>query len=175
MRTDDTIQPVLRVLNLVRVPSKGSLFGHLLMCPLQALAFMLPIQYDVRSRSWNVARHIFDLDPKKLIFHIDVPDEEDPTVNSFGEYFLVLAGQWVGEVMTIVSMQATCLLVRPIREQYFVNIVCTAFARLGIGRSQVYDLPSLNNSFQRVGLVRGAGSIQEWQRARQLVRPIFLF
>jgi hypothetical protein len=174
VKTLDAIDARLKVLNLVRFPAGNTVFGPLVFCPLSALGLVLPITYDQRTKQWQPETKIDDLDPANLIFHIDVSDE-DPTADESGKYALVFAGEWKGQGFTIVSMQCVCILVRLIESEAFTALVNVAYERVGLTEEQIPFAPSVDNSYTRVGLVRGAGSLDAWAKRGDLIRPFFLF
>jgi hypothetical protein len=173
-KTADAIVPLLRVINLVRFPMKDTVFGPLLFCPLFAIGLVLPIIYDKRTKLWKTEGQIADLDSSILIFHVDVP-EEDPTSDEFGNYALILVGEWKGAGLTIVPMQGVCILARQIQVQSFTALVNVAFHRVGLNEEQMPIPPTIDNSYTRVGLVRGAGSVDAWGKSENLVKAFFLF
>lgn len=174
IKTRDAIYPRLKVLNLVRAPMHDTVFGPLVFCSLNAIGFVLPIAYDKSTKKWQPEHKIDDLDPDNLIFHIDVA-EEDPQLDKSGNYALILAGEWKGQGLTILSMQCVCILARQIQSEEFIGFINTSFERLGLTEESIQVPPSVENSYTRVGLVRGAGSLEAWLRNIELVKFVFLF
>lgn len=162
------------MLNSVRIPVEKTVFGPLIFCPLHALGFVLSIRYDKETNLWQPKHKVEGLEPANLIFHIDVPGE-DPRLDEVGSYALIPVGKWVGQGLTILSMETVCLLVRLVNNKEFTKDVGVIFGLIGLDREQMVKFPSVDNSYTRVGLVRGAGLADAWTKMSTLIDVFFLF
>jgi hypothetical protein len=130
------------------------------MGPLQIAARVLPVRWEVATRRFiPEVDLVSDLDPEFLRVSLDVPDEGPPDDQEAADelqYALVLAGRWRSpEGITVVADQAVCLLVRQLsteedHQRVFESVLLSA------------KLMSMADTFYRIGLVRGAGSIDAW-------------
>ncbi|CAM1503337.1 Fc.00g081130.m01.CDS01 [Cosmosporella sp. VM-42] len=189
-RSSDAIEPVGWVLNVGRIPVDwDNPVGELLMAPLFLLTMVLPVRYDIATKQWEARYDIEDFLSTNLRVSIDV-ETDDPDDNSEAEYVFILAGQWVGQGMTFACMQAVCILARRLGEagaeltwvarQFQMKLGGTIQASEGGNNEDSNDdedpnMPNPSNSYQRVGLVRGAGSLDAWGKAGVPGERIFLF
>ena len=174
VQSKDAMDSLLIVVFLIKMPLvEGAVYGSRWTCGLFAHGFVLPIFYHEEDDLWFPEIKVADLLPANLKFYIDVP-AEDPRKDHDADYSLILAGQWVGEGMTLVSMQATCILVRSLEDERVIDDINETIYRLGL-EEELDRIPTVGNSYTRVGLVRCAGSVDAWLQVEELVQDFFLF
>jgi len=162
----------LKVLNISRIPLEGNFFGKLLMAHLLLFALVLPVRFDVGTQKWEALGEHGDFDPANLRASIDT-NEDLPESNPNASYVFILAGRWVGQGLTIKCMQGVCIIARRMTEDHEPLFAAARTFRSGYGDQagetiQLFDEfpPQTTNSYQRIGLVRGAGSIDAWKQAK---------
>jgi len=173
MSSAGAVEPTfLKVLNISRIPLEGNVFGKLLMAHLFLVAHILPVRFDPGTRRWEALGEHADFDPANLRASIDTI-EDLPESNPDASYVFILVGRWVGQGLTIKCMQGVCIIARRLTEEYEPLLAASRGIRSGYGDQadesmQIFDMmpPELTNSYRRVGLVRGAGSIDAWKEAK---------
>ncbi|OAL19364.1 hypothetical protein AYO22_09908 [Fonsecaea multimorphosa] len=186
IRSADAVAPLLTIINVGRLPVDwDNLVGPLLVCPLLVVARVLPVHFDNVTKWWIAEHPVTDFDPENLRVSIDV-GEDRPERSPEASYVFILAGRWVGQGMTIACMEAVCILARRMPEQAepIIDLARRFQRRFGddveTTGSDSNDaegpiMPEMDNSYERVGLVRGAGSLQAWTQANVPVEAVFLF
>jgi hypothetical protein len=186
IRSADAVEPLLIIINVGRLPVDwNNPVGPLLMCPLLLIARVLPVRFDIETKQWDAEHPITDFDPANLRVNIDV-EEDRPELTLQASYVFILAGRWVGQGMTIACMQAVCILARRMPEQAAPILdAARRFQRrfrddmetVGSNSDEPENpiMPDLGNSYERVGLVRGAGSLEAWRQADVPGKAAFLF
>lgn len=190
--TGDAVMPVGLVINVGRLPLDWEdLMGPVVVAPLMLLTSVVPLSYDKETRRFNVARYaIDDFSPESLKVYFDV-ELDEARLELLGEdtgdqYVLILAGRWEGEGMTILSTETVCILARrPLEDQLpFVMLGRQFQERIAAQQAggdaswntADWTLPDPEFSYFRVGLARGAGSIDAWTRAGvPAAEKVFLF
>ncbi len=164
----DSVQSTFRLIGHWEILNSLNVYGPVKHATLHLFCFVLPVTFDAQRGLWIPDRPMADLDPEALKINIDVPSEmptvwDDVTAKS---YSFILVARRRGHGMTIVSMQGVCLLARRMTRLEDLPL-------LGLSVRQGLDVTP-DNSFQRVGLVRGAGSMQSWEKASDLLSLIYL-
>ncbi len=117
-----------------------------------------------------------------LRVYIDV-EEDLPEKHPSAEYVLLLGGWFVGQSITLLCMEAVCILARRLSEQQEGLIqIATYSHKLAVkGKIPTKETPQdkywpdKSNSYQRIGLVRGVGSLKAWEKLGIKREPAFLF
>jgi len=175
--TEETVKPLLgvhpvgRIMNVWAVPQfSGSLLGPYLIAPLCLAARVLPISFDILTQQWKPTTiPVEDFIPAILKVYID-DDQDMPACHPHATYVLLLAGQWYSGGMTLTCMQAVCILARRLSKEakHKIELTCRMQDRVekenGIDKKNLIT-PTLANSYERIGLVRGAGSVEAWLKA----------
>ncbi|KAM7206115.1 Heterokaryon incompatibility protein (HET) domain containing protein [Naviculisporaceae sp. PSN 640] len=164
----DSVQPLFKLCGHWEILNGLNIYGPVQHATLYLLSMVLPVTFDVERGLWCPDRPMQDLDPGGLKVNIDVPSEmpaawDDVTARS---YVFILAARRRGRGMTIVSMQAVCLLARRMTRADDMPLLEQSV-------KQGLDVRP-DNAFQRVGMVRGAGSIDCWEKAADLLGLIYL-
>ena len=164
----DSVQPVFKLCGHWEILNESNIYGPVQHATLYLFSMVLPVTFDAERGLWIPDRPMEDLEPEGLKVNIDVPSEmptvwDDATAKS---YVFILAARRRGRGMTIVSMQAVCLLARRMTRAEDIPL-------LQLSARQGLDVTP-ENSFQRVGMVRGAGSMDCWGRAGDLLNLIYL-
>ena len=150
----------------------------MIMCPLFLVARVLPVHFDMVNRQWEPLHPVDDFGSANLRVNIDVA-EDLPELRPGSSYVFILAGRWVGQGMTIACMQAVCLVARrmPREMEPFLAVAREFQRRMSGNQNPFADVrsPNITNSYERVGLVRGAGSLEAWERAKVPGEAAFLF
>lgn len=152
-----------------------------------------PISYDNEAQRWELGSLVDDFASENLRIYMDVDEDEaalhDEVDGGRGKYVLILVGRRQGRGITIVPMETVCLLGRRLSTPSEVETVFRAreFQQRIIEAEEKdaecvgddwtdWRLLTLGQSYRRVGLVRGAGSFDAWERAG-LLKPeaVFLF
>jgi hypothetical protein len=162
--SQDAVAPVGLVVNVGRVPLVWEdPTGPVVVAPLMLMTSVVPLSYNKETRQFNVARYaIDDFSSNGLRVYFDVESDE-ARLDLLGEdtgdqYVLILAGRWEGLGFTILAMEAVCILAR----RPFTDL-------------DEWAIPNPKSSYFRVGLARGAGSIDGWKRAGvPLTEKVFL-
>jgi len=90
------------------------------------------------------------------------------------QYVLILAGRWEGVGFTVLAMETVCILARrPFKDELPFVVLERQFQERMAALQSGGDAPDLDqrtlpdpkSSYFRVGLARGAGSIDGWKRA----------
>jgi hypothetical protein len=179
IRTTDAVEPLIRVINVGRLPVDwDKMSGPVLMCPLFLVSRVLPVHFDIVTRQWESLHPVDDFGSANLRVNIDVA-EDLPELRPDSSYVFILAGRWVGQGMTIACMQAVCIVARRMPKEMEPYLAAAReFQRRMSGRqneSTNVVSPNITNSYERVGLVRGAGSLKAWERAKVPAEAAFLF
>ncbi|KAK1828054.1 heterokaryon incompatibility protein-domain-containing protein [Podospora conica] len=192
--TGDAVAPVGLVINVGRLPLDwADLTGPVVVAPLLLLTRVVPLSYDRETRRFGVARYaIDDFSSESLKVYFDV-EMDEARLELVGEdtgdqYVLILAGRWEGEGMTILSMETVCILGRrPLEEELPLVMLGRQFQERSAAQQAAaggdaswntsdWTLPDPEFSYFRVGLARGAGSLDAWDRAGvPAVEKVFLF
>lgn len=153
------VKPLFRVRKVWAIPAGPNKYGPVGKSLLQISALVVDVRFDQARGQWIPAIAIKDLDPKWLKVSYDVPSECTLEKLVSNTYSLVLAAQWrSGDGMTMVAEQALCLLVRRMCQPEDHD---TLFMTLLTFRTLI----NMGDSYVRVGLVRGAGSINAWKES----------
>ena len=175
IRSADAVEPLGFVLNVGRFPvDRDNLVGTLVMAPVYLFTQVLPVHYEAETGLWTPLCKVPDFESDNLRVYLDVlSDHPDRTKET--DFFLVLGGRWVGQGMTYECMQAVCILARQLPKaaealvQYARQFQMQYGAEVTPGGGGDLDaanenLPTMDRAYERIGLVRGAGSIKEWGR-----------
>jgi hypothetical protein len=174
------VQPVGIVVNVGRFPTDwGNLVGPLLMAPLFLITQVLPIKFDPETKNWTPGVAVADFGSDNLRVYIDV-EEDRPEDNADKSFALVLVGRWTGTGMTILCMESVCILARRMTAEQTPLVELARRFQLRCGGRQFGEgsdmmLPEFECSYERVGLVRGAGSLEAWRAAGVGNARVFLF
>ncbi len=137
---------------------------------IKLLARVLPVQFDRHHNTWVPRIPIRDFYHDNLKINLDVPSElpstwDDESANS---YAFILVGTWKPMSISILCMETLCLLVRRMTKPQDIPQVELA-ARHPSELEWSEEHPDLKvkpeDSFVRVGLVRGPGSQKAWEEA----------
>jgi hypothetical protein len=162
-----SIHPLLRIVGVWNLPQEPDLnkYGPIKSSIIQLYAHLIPAAYSRDTKLWHLDTTVKDFDPGSVRIHLDVPAEfapetwpDDETDPARPKYCFVLAGRWRTGAMTILRKQAVCLLVRRMttdadHSRLFENVLTFK------------TLLCEGDSYVRVGLVRGAGSVAAWEAA----------
>jgi hypothetical protein len=155
-----TVEPLFERLEVGCLFQGPNKYGPVTQALMIMSARVLPVTFDRVQKLWIPDVTIYDFDPNSLKINIDVPSELPSTwdEDSAKSYCFILAGRWtsVEDFMTV-SSQAVCLLVR----RMVMPRVYSEDGVLLYRASFIFKERTLGrDKYRRVGLVRGAGSIQ---------------
>ena len=181
--SDDAVVPELFVIDVGRLPVDWeNMCGKLHVAPLHLATYVVPVRYDPATRQWETTIHqIDDFMPSMLRVYIDV-EADLPEKHPNAEYVLLLGGCLVGEV-TLLCLQAVCILARRMSEQHEELLQLARYFRKQVVEGKIKSnkplqdkyWPDRSNSYERIGLVRGAGSVDAWNKTGIKLEPAFLF
>jgi len=183
IRSQDAIEPLLRVLNVGRMPLDwDNLVGKVQACPATIFAHVMRVEYDTETREWKPLDAVVeDFDTANLRVNIDTL-EDNEILNNGGpsNYVFILAGRWVGHGLTYIPMEAVCILARSMPPEASDLVDKAAKLQLEVLGGKEEDspqdmtLPELSKSYERIGLVRRAGSIDKWKQSVDM-EVVYLF
>jgi len=178
-RGRDAVSTVGIPVGVGRIPADPrNIMGPVLLAPLFFVGGVVPITRDTASGQWQPGYPIHDFASENLKFYMDVEEDEIQFNNGTSDptYALILVGRWEGEGMTILCMEAVCILGRLLSTPEELDLVTlarqyqqqTSEDRM-IGNRETlksdWSLPDPTCSYFRIGLVRGAGSLKAWEQA----------
>ncbi len=164
----DTVEPLFDIPSLYTILFVTNRYGKVQEAAMQLDMRVLPVthRWERDRELWIPGIEIQDLDINNLKTSIDVPSElsREGENSSSRSYCFVLAGKWKSrEGTTVVSSEAVCLLVRQIKKNLYRRPADSRPISFSDGKA-----------YQRVGIVRHAGSINAWEAAVPK-RVIYLF
>jgi hypothetical protein len=157
-----SVRPIIIPINVWAKPSGANKYGPVSFALLQAIAHVLPVQYDRPSNQWLPQVPVQGLRPERLKVLADVPSEllEVSGRDSEDSYALMLAARWSSaERVTALSSQALCFLVRKLSRHELEPLLP--------GDPAFRDAITQFDSYVRVGVVKFAGSLEGWAAAVQ--------
>jgi hypothetical protein len=181
MRTTDAIEPLATVVNVSRFPVDFDILtGRTFMCPLVIFSRILPVRFNIAEKHWEPLLPVKDFKPDILRVIIDVADEQ-PESDPKADYVFILGGRWVGQGITIMCMETVCIIARQMTGgqglilEYARKFEAQSKKVSGENHIAAPFSPELENSYERVGFVRGTGSLKAWEEAKVPAKAVYLF